>query len=228
MRPITDRLTQAVKVLVIADTLLFFFAVFVERAHQFFRDHLAVGPGFMAGELWQPLTALFVHLDPLSFLFSMLGLWFVGASIERTWGTRRFLALFLVTGVVSNVVIGVVAWLLRTPQPSAGCGNAVLGLFVAFGTIFDRTPARLLGALVLEARVVAALLVGFALLVNITQGAWAWAAGDVTAALISYVMAGGRGEGLRRMWGGMRAKRSRRRYQVLEGGRRGPKPNDLN
>jgi hypothetical protein len=48
------------------------------------------------------------------------------------------------------------------------------------------------------------------------------------AIVIAYVMSGGRGEAVRRYWGGARAKRSRRRYQVLEGGRRGPPPQDLN
>jgi membrane associated rhomboid family serine protease len=228
MRPITERLTQAVKLLVIADAVLFFLAVLVPPANQFFKEHLALGPGFMAGELWQPFTALFIHLDPLSFFLNMVGLWFVGASLERTSGTRKFLAYFFIPGVLANVVMGVVAWLLRTPQLYAGCGNAVMGLFVAFGTIFDRAPARILGGLVLEARVLTAILVGFALLADSIRGAWAWLAGDIAAVLVSYVMAGGRGEGLRRMWGGMRAKRSRRRYQVLEGGRRGPKPGDLN
>jgi hypothetical protein len=46
--------------------------------------------------------------------------------------------------------------------------------------------------------------------------------------LRGYVMVGGRGQGLKRLWGSARAKRVRRRYQVLEGGRRGAKPEDLN
>jgi membrane associated rhomboid family serine protease len=228
MRPVTERLSQAVKILVIADAVLFFFAVLVPPANLFFKQHLALGPGMMSGELWQPFTALFVHLDPISFLFNMVGLWWVGASVERSLGTRKFLALFFIPGVVANVVIGVVAWQLGMPQLYAGCGTAVLGLFVAFGTMFDRTPTRIIGGLVLEARVLVAILVGFALVANLVQGTWPWLAGDVAAAIIGYGMAGGRGEGLRRMWGGMRAKRSRRRYQVLEGGRRGPKPTDLN
>jgi membrane associated rhomboid family serine protease len=228
MRPITERLSQAVKVLVIANAVLFFFAVLVEPARNFFKEHLALTSGVLAGELWQPITALFIHLNPVNFFLNMVGLWFVGASLERTMGTRKFLAIFFVPAVVANVVAVLVAALLRNPQLYSGCGIAVMALFVAFGTLFDRAPARILGGLVLEARVLTAILVGFSLLMDIVQATWPMLAADVTSVVIAYVMCGGRGEDLRRRWGGMRAKRSRRRYTVLEGGRKGPKPEDLN
>jgi hypothetical protein len=101
----------------------------------------------------------------------------------------------------------------------AGCSSAVLALFVAFGAAFGRTPTRVLGGLVLEARTLTAILVGFALLADLVNGSVAQFAGDVVAVLLGYVLAGGRGQELKRLFGGMRAKRARRRYQVLEGGR---------
>jgi membrane associated rhomboid family serine protease len=228
MRPITERLSQAVKVLVIADAVLFFFAVLVEPARTFFKEHLALTPGTLTGEVWQPVTALFIHLDVLSFFLNMVGLWFVGASLERTMGTRKFLAIFFVPAVAANVVAVLVAALLHSPQLYSGCGIAVMALFVAFGTLFDRAPARILGGLVLEARVLTAILVGFSLLADIVRATWPMLAADITAVIVAYVMCGGRGEDLRRLLGGMRAKRSRRRYTVLEGGRKGPKDQDLN
>ena len=56
----------------------------------FIETHLALGPAALLGrpvpELWQLVTSLFVHLEPWSFFFNMLGLWFVGATIERQLG----------------------------------------------------------------------------------------------------------------------------------------------
>ena len=46
----------------------------------------------------------------------------------------------------------------------------VLALFVAFGRIYNRTPARLLGNLVLEARTLTIILVAFALLADLFRG----------------------------------------------------------
>ena len=88
------------------------------------------------------------NFDPLGFLFNLVGLWFVGAFIERTQGTRRFLTLFFAAGILGNVAIG------PRPRPCSGRAAstrdarlAVLALFVAFARIFDRQEATVvLGA----------------------------------------------------------------------------------
>jgi membrane associated rhomboid family serine protease len=219
MRPITERLSPVVKALVVVEALLFAFYLVVNPSRIFFHEHLALGPGALHGELWQLFTALVVHIDGLSFFFNIIGLWFVGATVERAVGTRRFLTLFLVSGVAANVVMLLLSVALGEPALIAGSGRAVLALFVAFGALFDRTPLRVLGGLVLEARVMTAILVGFSLLADVTQGYWAGLGGSVVAVILGYLLAGGRGSGLRSLWGGLRAKRVRRRYQVIEGGR---------
>lgn len=229
MRPITERLSPLVRAMVIINAAVFAFYVLVKQAQMFFNEHLALGPAFFAGELWQPLTSLFVHTDFLSFAFNVLGLWFVGATVERDLGTRRFLVLFFVSGVVANVVMAAVSIGLGVPQLFSGCGTAVLGLFVAFGRIFNRTPSRVLGGLVLEARTLTTILVAFALLADITRGAWPSLAGDLVVVFLGYVLSGGRGAGLRDFMASWRTKRFKRRYQVLDGGRKsGKRPSILN
>jgi membrane associated rhomboid family serine protease len=219
MRPITDRLSPVIKFLVIANALLFAYYLFARQSRDFILLHLALSPNLLAGEIWQPVTSLFVHLDALNFFFNMLGLWFVGATIERQLGTRRFLTIFFLTGVVSNLVMVALAYYAGSTLVAAGCGSAVIALYVAFGVLFDRTPTRILGGLVLEARTFTAILIGFVILSDLGQKAWAALGGHVVAMVLAYLMAGGRGEDLKRLWGSARAKRVRRRYQVLEGGR---------
>jgi membrane associated rhomboid family serine protease len=219
MRPITDRLSPAIRILIIIDAALFAFYAVVKEIQPFFDEHLALGPRMVAGEFWQPITSLFVHIDFINFAFNVIGLWFVGATIERNLGTRRFLLLFFACGMVANLVQGTLSVVLGRPQLFAGCGNAVLGLFVAFGTIFDRSPVRVLGGMVMEARILTAILIGFAFLADLTRGAWANLAADTVVVILGYALAGGRGEGLGRSWHAWRARRTRRRYQVLEGGR---------
>jgi len=219
MRPISERLSPVVQALVVIDAVLFFFYVLVRVAQPFFDNHLALTPAFFAGELWQPLTSQFIHLEFVSFAFNMIGLWFVGATVERTLGTRRFLALFLVSGVAAALLTLVLGRALGLVVPIYGCSQAVLALFVAFGAAFDRAPTRVIGGLILEARTLTLILVGFALVSDVVGWSLPRLAGDVLAIALGYVFAGGRGQGLRRMFGGMRAKRARRRYQVIEGGR---------
>ena len=219
--PIAQRLTPAIKVLVITDALLFFTFVFSDAVQPLMRNHLALGPSFLgAHELWQPLTALFIHFRPLSFVFSMIGLWWVGASVERLLGTRRFLALFFASGILGHVAAGVVSRLTGTAFIYEGCSLAVLALFVAFGRLYGREMMQVLGALVLQARQLTMLFVGFALVQDLiqgfAQGDWGSLAGTVVAVTVGYL--GAAPGGLRELYDLVRARRLRRRYRVIEGG----------
>src|SRR5256885_2016680 len=215
MRPITDRLSSVIRALVVIETVLFTFYLVVAPARMFFHEHLALGPGALHGEVWQLVTSLFIHLDFVSFLFNIIGLWWVGATVERTIGTRRFLTLFFVSGVAANVVMLLLAIGIGQLGLIAGSGQAVLALFVAFGALFDRTPSRVWGGLVLEARTLTAIIVAFALIADAASGLWARLGGSLVAVLLGYLLAGGRGQGLRRLWGGVRAQPGRPRYPGL-------------
>jgi membrane associated rhomboid family serine protease len=229
MRPITERLSPVIKFLVVANALLFAFYLVVRPARPFFDLHLVLTTAtVLRGEFWQPLTSLFVHTDFINFFFNLLGLWWVGSTIERQVGTRRFLTIFFVSGLVANLIMVLLLARAGLGPVGAGCGSAVLAVYISYGTIFDRTPSRIWGSLVMEARTFTFILNGFVVLVDVTSLAWANLAAHVAAMLLGYVMVGGRGRGLAHLWAGLRAKQVRRRYQVLEGGRRGKGPQDLN
>jgi len=226
MRPVTERLTPAVKILVIVQAVVFCFYALVREARPFIEAHLALGPGFLHGELWQPVTALFVHLDWLGFIFDMIGLWFVGAFIERSNGTRRFLQLFFTAGILSFVTLGLVGGLFKSYGLGDGCSAAALALFVAFGKMYGRAPAQILPGMVMQARYLTWLLVGFALVADLSRLNWAGMAATLVACAVGYLMAGG---GLRDLLALFKARRLRRRYRVLDGGqsRAGKKKNQL-
>src|SRR5258708_6763587 len=133
-RPISERLTPVIKALVIAQTLVFAFYRLVPQSHGLLAEHLALGPGLWEGEVWQLLTALFLHTDGITLILNLIGLWFVGAYTERTTGTRRFLLLFLGSGVASNLAMAGVARIstYQTAEIFFGASYAVLALFVAY------------------------------------------------------------------------------------------------
>ncbi len=105
------------------------------------------------------LTSLFIHLSWMHLAANMLFLMIFGLSAERAMGSRRFLCLFLFSGVFANL-IGALT-LSTAHAPIIGCSGAVsavvgvylvlfpharLGLVLPLGLFmeFVRVPASLL------------------------------------------------------------------------------------
>lgn len=225
MRPFTERLSPTIRNLVIAEAALYALYVMVRPLRAPIESHLALGPRLFAGEVWQLLTVLFVHIDPLGFLMSMIGLWYVGVTIERLFGRRRFLLLFFGTGLVANLVIaGLMALfpppvLLGTSLYNAGCGDSVLALFVALGVAYGRTPIRVWGALAMQARILTWIILGWAVLALLLQGAWTYLVSTLIAQGVAYVLAGGRIGIVSEFLAGLRGK-PRTKLDVYDGGRK--------
>lgn len=216
MRPISERLSPTIRNLVVLLAVLFGLYVMAGPLRGPMSAHLALGPLVAAGELWQPATALFVHVDFLSFVFDLIGLWFVGATIERSMGRKRFLLIFFVAGLAANVTIAALLVVLRWPGIYAGCGDAVLALFVALGVIFDRTEVRVFGRLVLQARILTLVLIGMSVVSALMQAAWPSLGGTLVAVVLGYVLAGGK---IGPLLGRVLHRRRGRGFEVLEGGR---------
>jgi len=219
MRPFTERLSPAIRNLVIIESVLYGLYVMAAGLRDPMAQHLALGPLFAAGELWQPVTSLFVHTDLWSFFFDMIGLWFVGATIERDLGRRRFLVLFFGCGIAANLVIAGFIFVLGGGLGPAGCGDSVLALFVALGVLYGRTPVRVWGQLVLQARILAAILVGMSVFALVLQAAVASLAGTLVAIALAYLLSGGKSEYVSAFIAGLRGKH-RTSLGVLDGGRR--------
>ena len=217
-QPIAERLTPAIKGFVIADAVVYALYVFVREARPAMMAHLALGPGLFSGELWQPASSLFVHFDLLGFVFNIIGLWFVGAFIERTQGTRRFVTLFLAAGVLANLTLAGVTHLrpYRAGDIFDGCSFAVLALFVAFGRIYGRAPAQVLGGLYLQARQLALIFVAWGVLASLLRADWAQLAATLVASGVGYL--GAAPGGLSEAWAALKVRRLRRRYRVIDGG----------
>ena len=92
----------------------------------------------------------------------------------------------------------------------------MLALFVAFARMYSRAPAQVLGGLVMKARYLAMILVGFAVVVDLARGDWRRWRPRWWPAAVGFVLAGG---GFRDFIGLWRARRLRHRYQVLDGGK---------
>jgi len=227
----TGRLTPTIKTLIIVDTVIYFFYVVVRQSREFMEMHLALSAFIFRGELWQPVTSLFVHLDFLGFLFGMVGLWFIGGIIEKTQGTRRCVTLFLAAGVLANLVIAGGFLLLGSARLSFDDGTTfgTTALFVAFGRLYGRQSAQIWPIPIsIQARYLVVILTGFLAAAFVTRGDWPHLAGLAVAVAVGFFGAASGGfTELRTFLAQARdvakARRMRRRFGVIEGGGRRPK-----
>jgi membrane associated rhomboid family serine protease len=227
LRPAAQRLSPTIRTLVVALGVPWLFYILVAPARHLVDAYLALGPGVMRGQVWQIVTALFVDRNPLAFL-NLLGLWFVGAAIERTLGRRRFLIVFFAPGLAANLVIALLsAWWGQWALYS-GCGDAVLGLFVGLAVLYGPAQVRVFGTLAMPARALAAIFVGLALISSATYGAWPAVFGTLTTVCLAYFLCGGRGRDLRDFTSWLRRKFGQRRWRVMDGGKVPKRPGRFN
>jgi rhomboid protease GluP len=83
------------------------------------------------GQYWRLFTPMFLHASILHIGFNMYALFVLGTGLERFYGHKRFLALYLLSGFS-----GVVASFLFSPGPSLGASTAIFGLLGAQGVFF--------------------------------------------------------------------------------------------
>lgn len=89
-------------------------------------------------QLWRLITPIFVHVGWSHFFFNALTLYFVGQIAEQIWGHHRFLALYVLSGIVGNVFT-----LFFTPNViAAGASTSLFGVFAAITVTgyFGRNP----------------------------------------------------------------------------------------
>ena len=94
---------------------------------------------------WQILTYSFLHGGILHLGFNMFALYMFGSELERLWGPKRFLNLYLAS-VISAALAQLAFSSLASvaPYPTIGASGGVFGLLLAFALYFPRRTVTLL------------------------------------------------------------------------------------
>ena len=147
-----------------------------------FNAHHAVLPQLTDPALLRLFTALFIHVTWLHLLGNLLFLIIFGLPGERALGSLRFLLLFVIGGIVANL-IGALS-LAGVRLPIIGCSGAVSAVVGTYVALFPRARLGLvlpLGLYLEFVRVPAFLLIGMWVLLQLlfsyagpSYGAYVW------------------------------------------------------
>ena len=110
----------------------------------------AVPSDILRGErLWTLLTSMFVHADPMHLLGNMLYLWVFGDNIEDAFGHIKYLAFYLLSGLVASFahIASVLATLpsygvVGLDIPSVGASGAISAILGAYLVLYPRARIR--------------------------------------------------------------------------------------
>ncbi len=93
---------------------------------------------------WQLVTYAFLHGSLLHVLFNMFALYMFGGAIEQVFGSRRYLAYYLVCVVSAALTQLLVAMMTGGFYPTVGASGGVFGLLLAYGLYFPNNRVMLL------------------------------------------------------------------------------------
>jgi membrane associated rhomboid family serine protease len=223
-------MTPAVKALLIANAVCFVVQFLVPGVAEL----LGLSPERVIGQLWvwQPVTYMFLHGDFFHILFNMLALWMLGVELERLWGTVAFVRYYFVSGVgaaattllVSLLPFGFAeqVWYSLT----VGASGAIYGLLLAYAYYYPARPMLFFPIPIpIPAKYFVIILGAIAFLSSLGGRATGVAHATHLGGLVAGYLYLTRGRGgllpeLKYRWLKWRMARMRRRFDILQGGRR--------
>ncbi|HEX2568392.1 MAG TPA: rhomboid family intramembrane serine protease [Polyangia bacterium] len=131
------------------------------------------GDPIAAGEPWRLVTWVFFELDPISLLFACLALYWFGSDLCRTWGARRFLAIyfgFTVAIALCTVLIGRYAWPEVHRVPHLGTWPITEALVIAWAILHPQREIRIYFVLPVGGRALIAITIGLTALYALFSG----------------------------------------------------------
>ncbi|MBI9019332.1 MAG: rhomboid family intramembrane serine protease [Phycisphaerae bacterium] len=131
-------LTPMVKILLIINFAVFFLQIITEKRIDGGIDTYLAADSTTIWQFWRLITFQFLHGNLWHIALNMLGLYFLGTTLERSWGGKKLLKFYLTCGAVGGLIYlllsGPISWL--PAGRLVGASGGVLGIIVACAILF--------------------------------------------------------------------------------------------
>lgn len=94
-------------------------------------------PSTLAQEPWTIITSMFLHGGLLHLFFNGFALWMFGPYLEQIIGSRRFLAVYFLSGIAGACAYAATFYVGILPQsiPALGASGAIFGILGAVAVL---------------------------------------------------------------------------------------------
>lgn len=129
------RMSSAVKTLIIINAVIYVLDSLM--GGQLTRLFALLNGGGYVWQIWRLVGYQFLHANMMHLLLNMLGLYFLGNTLEKHWGTKKFLTFYLSCGVAGGLFFFIFTALhFIGPAILVGASGSVLGLLAACAILF--------------------------------------------------------------------------------------------
>ncbi len=101
--------------------------------------HFSIDKGIAHLQVWRLISYQFLHHGPWHLIMNMIGVYFFGPIIEAHFGSRRYLAFYLLCGIAGAAFVSVLAAMHMLSVTAAtqlvGASGSIFGLLVAAAMI---------------------------------------------------------------------------------------------
>ena len=137
------QLTPVVKRLLVLNVGIFLLCVIVRPLGDFIYKWFSVDStlAWRYLQFWRLIGYQFLHdpSNPWHLIFNMIGLFFLGPTLERFWHSKKFLVFYLVCGTVGGVFYLLLTALgVTAPGVLVGASGAILGMLAACAILFPQ------------------------------------------------------------------------------------------
>ena len=91
--------------------------------------------------IWRLVTPIFVHIGWEHFLLNFFSLIFIGRQIEDIFGSQRFFAIYLLSGIYGNIL----TFFLKPETLSAGASTSLFGAMAMLGYLTKNPSFQAIG-----------------------------------------------------------------------------------
>jgi len=131
--------------LVAINFIVFLAAMLISITYPQFINLLALQPSAFLLKPWTIITSMFMHANSFHLIANMFSLLFLGGFLERIIGKKRFIWIFIISGLVGSLLYILNFYITGNGNiPAVGASGAIFGLGGMLAVITPKMPVYIM------------------------------------------------------------------------------------